>query len=138
MNVYVDSSVLLRIVLQQPGADGELLASERRLTSTISEVECLCAVDAARWQGDLDDSQWGDRRAQVYEQLRRMHRVVLTRSVLERAGQPLPVPLRALDAIHLATALSIREQQDERLVFATHDRRQAQVARALGFEVTGV
>ena len=41
MIAYVDSSVLLRIVLQQPGADYDLLAFDQRLTSLLTEVECL-------------------------------------------------------------------------------------------------
>ena len=138
MIAYIDSSVLLRVVLQQPGADDGLLAFDQRVTSLLTEVECLCSVDRAYRRGDLDLTEWGERRTAAYEQLRRMHRVVPSRSVLQRAGSPLPVPLRALDAVHVATALMLRDRRGDELLFATHDRQQARAARALGFEVVGV
>jgi hypothetical protein len=46
--------------------------------------------------------------------------------------------VRTLDGLHLASALLYRESRREDLVFATHDRRQATAALALGFEVVGV
>ena len=46
--------------------------------------------------------------------------------------------VRTLDAIHLATALMVREHTGETLVFATHDARQAEAARALGVPALGV
>ena len=49
----------------------------------------------------------------------------------------MPTTLGTLDAIHLASALVLREEVPD-LVFATHDRQPAIGARALGFEVIGV
>jgi hypothetical protein len=46
-------------------------------------------------------------------------------------------PGRTLDGIHLATALMMRERAEESLTFATHDVRQGDAARALGFAVIG-
>jgi predicted nucleic acid-binding protein len=125
-------------VLQQPGADHGLLALDQRVTSLLTEIECLCGVDRAHGRGDLDLMEWGDRRTAVYDQLRRMHRVVPSRSVLLRAGLSLPIPLRALDAVHVATALMLRDRHGDGLVFATHDHQQARAARALGLEVIGI
>lgn len=137
MIAYVDSSVLLRFVLQQPDAAYELRGFDERVTSMLAEVECMCGIDAAHARGDLDPKEWEERRDVAHRQLRRMRRLMPSRSVLRRAGEPLPGPLRPLDAIHLATALSWRERRAPELVFATHDRRQARAARALGFEVLG-
>ena len=63
--------------------------------------------------------------------------VDLSPALLRRAGQHLPVPLGTLDAIHLATALSIGESTGEPFVLATHDRALARAARAVGLEATG-
>src|SRR5439155_26660656 len=62
-----------------------------------------------------------------------LHR--LARPVFERVVRPLP-PLGTLDAIHLATALILRERMglDVEAV-ATHDQEMAEGARALGFGV---
>jgi hypothetical protein len=52
--------------------------------------------------------------------------------VLEAAGLLLPLALRSLDAIHLATA---RELGDELGSLVTYDDRMAAAARALGHRV---
>jgi uncharacterized protein len=57
----------------------------------------------------------------------RVDRVAMTRSVLESASR-LPDPhLRPLDAIHLATALALRENLT---AFVTYDKRLASAAEA--------
>lgn len=137
MIAYVDSSVLLRFVLQQPDPLVDILAFGERVTSLLAEVECMCAVDAARARGALSAAEAVDRRALAHAQLRSMRRVLPSPSILRRAGQPLAVTLRALDAIHLATAATWRERRDSDLVFATHDRRLARAASSSGFEVIG-
>jgi hypothetical protein len=58
--------------------------------------------------------------------------------VLHRAALPLPLPVRTLDALHLTTALIVRERSAEPLLFVTHDAQQAAAARALGFEIQGI
>ena len=138
MTAYVDSSVLLRFVLEQPDPLEELLRFDDLVTSLVAEVECMCAVDMARERGDLDFDEAADRRGVAHAHLRGMRRVQPSLSILRRAGQPLLVPLRALDAIHVATAAVYRERRAPDLVFATHDRRQARAAAVLGFEVIGV
>jgi predicted nucleic acid-binding protein len=53
-------------------------------------------------------------------------------TVLDEAGSLDPKPLRSLDALHLATALSVR---DELGVFLTYDERLADAARDQGLNV---
>ena len=50
--------------------------------------------------------------------------------VLARVLQPFPVPVRTLDAIHLATALYLTEAR-ARVELATFDERMRAAARAL-------
>ena len=64
--------------------------------------------------------------------------VSVSREVITIASGPMPGILNALDAIHIATAMSIRMAGVQDLIFATHDRRQAATALALGFIVEGV
>jgi hypothetical protein len=45
----------------------------------------------------------------------------------------MPTVVKTLDAIHIASALAIRDRREVDLVFATHDTQQATAARALGF-----
>ncbi len=62
----------------------------------------------------------------------------LSDAILVLAAQRTAQHLKALDAIHLATARIVRDTLSPDLVFATHDRRLAAAAASFGFEVVGV
>lgn len=138
MIAYVDTSVILRFVLQQPDPLTALLDCDDRVTSYLTEVECLRAIEAARLRRQLSVDESGERRQVAYQHLRRTRRVMPSLSILRRAGEPYPVALKTLDAVHLATALMWRDRHSPGLVFATHDRQLGRGAAALGFEVLGV
>jgi predicted nucleic acid-binding protein len=138
VSVYVDSSVILRFVLQQPDPLAAILDSGDRITSYITEVECLRVIESSRQTQRLTDDESFERRAVAYVHLRRMRRLMPSHSILRRAGHSYPVALRTLDAIHLATALLWRDHRAPDLVFATHDRQLGRAAGALGFAVLGL
>jgi predicted nucleic acid-binding protein len=136
LNVYVDSSVLLRVVLGEP----KRLRYWSRITTAVSSeligVECLRTIDRARLVLGLDDAVVAGRRAAVLETLEGFTFVPLAPRVLERAASPFPTLLGSLDAIHLASALLVRGSFGE-LSLATHDRELGTAARAEGFRVHG-
>ncbi len=138
MIAYIDSSVLLRMVMRQPGALREWRTIDRGVASALVEVECLRTLDRVRLRARLLDLEVGARRAAVFRLLESMEVVEPDRPVLARAAQPLPTELGTLDAIHLATALLWRETMDADLVMATHDVALALAARAFGLRVVGV
>jgi uncharacterized protein len=64
---------------------------------------------------------------------------VIDSAVLVRAKSPFAVNVRALDAIHVATAEVLAgEAEGEALEFWTHDERQATAARSRGLSVYGI
>ena len=138
MIAYVDSSAILRFVLQQPDPLMALLDCDDRVTSFLTEVECLRAIEAARLRRQLSIDESGERRQLAYRHLRRMRRLMPSLSILRRAGEPYPRALKTLDAVHLATALMWRDRRAPDLVFATHDRQLGRAALALDFEVIGL
>ena len=137
MTVYVDSSVLLRIVLGESGA----LPAWRRITQPVSSevirLECLRTIDRARVTRRIRDQEVAERRAAVLEQLDTFALVKLDARVLERAADPFPTALSSLDAVHLGSTLLARHAMRD-LTLATHDTELAMAARAVGFRVTGV
>lgn len=137
MIAYLDSSVLLRLVLVEPGRLREWPKVEQGVTSALTEVECLRTLDLLVLRGALAGEDAAERRAVIYGLLEAVELVELGAGVLARAAQPFPVPLGTLDAIHLATALLWRERGERALAFATHDAALALAARASGFEVVG-
>lgn len=136
LNAYVDSSVLLRVIL----GEGEPLPSwariDQALSSELIRLECLRTIDRARIEVALADDVVSRQRADVLEAIDTLSLIPLTTPVLERAAEPFPTLIGSLDAIHLASALLVREHYDE-LLFATHDQQLAVAARSMGFTVEG-
>jgi predicted nucleic acid-binding protein len=135
---YVDSSVILRIVLGQPRRLKEWKTIREAVASALVEVECLQTLDRLRLAENLPENTIALRREAVFRVLESVHVVELTRPVLARASQPLPTTLGTLDAIHLATALLWHERTGADLVLATHDEALGLAARASGLAVAGL
>jgi len=121
---YFDASAIVKLLVEER----ESLAlvdylQEPRLaiTSALSLTEvarCMQRVDPSR--DDLDTALAG------------FHLLVVDATVLSRAGRIAPHGVRALDAIHLVSALSLA---DAALEFVTYDQRLADAARAHGLRV---
>jgi predicted nucleic acid-binding protein len=134
---YVDSSVLLRLVLGQRGVLAEWSSIEEGVTSALTQVECLRTLDRLRIAESLSDESLAIRREAIFGLLTTLSVVDVAGPVLDRAAQPLPTALGTLDAIHLATAQLWRERTTTVLTMATHDAALATAARALGMPIVG-
>jgi predicted nucleic acid-binding protein len=138
MIAYLDSSVLLRVILQQQNRLPQWDTIDCGVASVLAEVECLRTLDRLKTLSRLSDAQLAERRESVFRLLGEMSIVDIDRPILTRASQPLPTPLGTLDAIHLATAFLWRERGNGDLVMATHDTSLGIAARSLGFTVIGI
>lgn len=135
--MYVDSSVLLRVVLGEPGRLRAWPTISTAVSSELIRLECLRTIDRARLRLGLDDDQVADHRAAILEALEGFTLVPLGPPILERAADPFPTVVGSLDAVHLTSALLVRDEFED-LTVATHDREFATAARAEGFRVYGV
>ncbi len=138
MIAYVDSSVLLRVILGQPKRLKQWKAIETGVASALVEIECLRTLDRLRLRATISDEDLAVRRETVFRLTEEMEIVEPTFVVLNRAAQPLPIPLGTLDAIHLATAMMWREVRDADIVMVTHDQALGTAARASGLRVMGL
>lgn len=138
MICYLDTSVVLRVLLGQPGALGTWGEWREASASELLGVESRRAIDRLRLESSLDDEAV----AELQENLKRVERAIgrirLTRAVLKRASMPMATVVKTLDAIHLASALMLQERRHAPIIFATHDGSQRTAARALGFDCIGV
>jgi len=134
MDAYVDSSVVLRVILGEPGRLSSWTRIDRGVSSELLRLECLRTIDRARIRLRLEDSVVARYRADVHEACEALTIVPIDTAVLTRASAPFPTLVGSLDAIHLASALLVRDTFDG-LVMATHDAQLAVAARAEGFEV---
>jgi predicted nucleic acid-binding protein len=124
-DLYVDTSALLkrlfaedesaavRAILRQRNADGDLVAS-----SELAWVEVARAVLRAEVI-DVDTA--------IRDACAGISRYPLSSVVMSRARRIGPPTLRSLDAIHLASAISLGVTE-----LLTFDRRLAQAAESLG------
>ena len=138
MNVYVDTSALLRLVLREANALEELRSTDRLVSSELLAVEGRRTIDRLRLMGSLTQDETAERLRAFGEWLEAIDLVLLRQPVLARAAEPMPVPLGTLDALHLATALTWRDRTGESLVVSTHDSALGSAARVFGFDVRGV
>ena len=137
MIAYVDASVLLRVVLGEPGRLREWREVEPAVSSALAEVEVLRTLDRLRLRGGLTVEEAAERRGAAIRLMQAVNLADVSVLILRRAADPFPTPLGTLDAIHLATALAWREAQHSALVVATHDEQLGIAARACGFELLG-
>jgi uncharacterized protein len=135
---YLDSSVILRVLLGQPDALAEWDEVRAGVASALVEVECLRTLDRLRLLGSISENELTERRAAVFDLIAAIEVVEVTRAVLARASQPFPTTLGTLDALHLSTALLWQEQSGTALTLATHDAALGRAARASGFAVIGI
>jgi len=138
MTVYLDSSVVLRPLLGQTNPIADWGTWEAAYASEMLGIECRRAIDRLRLEGEFDDKQVAHAGEQLSSIERAIDRVRISASIVREASRTMPTIVKTLDAIHLATAIVLRERRGIDLVFATHDDQQATAARALGFTTVGV
>lgn len=116
-----------------------LAAGDRVASSDLIAVETFRAVDRERLLGNLDDAQTAIKRKELTDLLNMLDLAPVDRFVISRAKASFAINVRALDAIHLATAELMAEAaaEGEALEFWTHDDRQATAALSRGLTVRG-
>ncbi len=137
MTVYVDTSVVLRVLFREPNPIKAWGKWDKGYSSSLWRVEALRTVDRLRLSGNLSDGEVADltRDIRVVHETLAIHPV--SERILQRASESFPTVVGTLDAIHLATALAIREVEKVDF-FMTHDLRLSTAARSLGFTVLGI
>jgi predicted nucleic acid-binding protein len=135
---YVDASAVLRVVFAEPGPAVSLEAGDRIVSSRLVEIESFRAIDRERLLGGLDDEQTATKRKELADLLAMLDLMPIDGAVIDRAKSSFAVNVRALDAIHVASAETLAaEAPDDPLELWTHDGRQATAALSRGLTVRG-
>jgi predicted nucleic acid-binding protein len=124
--IYLDSSAVVKLIFDEDETQSlERFIADRplRFCSVVGRVEVMRIARSV--DNDLVVSH-------AHDVLAGVHLVELDARTLRRAIDVDPRTLRALDAIHLATALSLEPDLDGMVVY---DKRLARAARALGLTV---
>jgi predicted nucleic acid-binding protein len=138
LRLYAESSAPLAWLLEQE--HGGLVAAtlskaELVIASDVTLVECDRVLIRAVAIGELHESDAVDRQARLNAVSQRWTLLALDEEIIERARRPFPAePVRTLDALHLASALTARKAVPD-LLMLTLDGRIRQAADRLGFTV---
>ena len=138
---YFDSSVLAKTYIRESGSDKgrQLVRTMQVITSSIANVELSSAFRRNLTSGSIDEKAYSAIAKRFSEHRQKFRLVELTEHVLERAeGYVKNFDVRALDALHLASATVMSDQFPKSLPFITSDSRQRDVARQIGLKVIWV
>jgi len=131
---YIDSSVVLRILLPQSDAIPDL-RRWRLFSSQLVDVEVRRTLQRYHAEHLLSAASFA-RRVNEWNLVRdAIDLIPISNGILQRAAEPFPTQLKTLDAIHLATALGWAGQTEEPVTILTHDRPLGIAASACGFPV---
>lgn len=124
--IYLDTSVALAQLLAEDRAPPPALWEGPLVSSRLLEHEVWNRIHAR----GLGASHGGDVRSLIGQ----LALVEMTAPVLARALEPFPVPVRTLDALHLATMQFLLSRRQV-LELASYDERLTDAARALRIPV---
>jgi len=120
--IYLDTSVALAHLLAEDRQPPTHLWQEELVSSRLPQYEIWTRLNAR----GLASSH----RQAALELESRISFLELVPAVLERVLEPFPVPVRTLDALHLASALFLKSQV-RRVQLASYDQLQLRAAAAL-------
>ena len=124
--IYLDSSVALAHLLVEDRAPPETIWQASLISSRLLEYEVWNRVHAR----GLGRSHGQEARALIG----RLALIELNPPVLARAVEPFPVPVRTLDALHLAS-IALLQSRGQTVELASYDDRLSHCARELGFQL---
>lgn len=126
VSLYLDTSAILRAVLEtgtSPDVEERIRVARVLITSRLSLVESARALFRLRLQGQLPESRLADAERQIDSVWARCELWEITAAVCGTASLVAPArPLRALDAIHLATFVLARRRIAELELLTVDDR----------------
>ncbi len=137
VRIYVESSAILAWLLGESGG-GPVVQALRQVSAIYSSDLLLVEVDRgisrAIQDGRINEAQAADARLLLNRSVSAWTMLSITADVVERARRPFPrEPVRALDAIHLASLLVVSQAVGPARLLSL-DERLRRSARELGFE----
>lgn len=135
MNVYVDASVVVRLLLGEANPLATWGHWSVAVSSELGRLEVMRALERLRVLKEVTNEEFAYLAHAASTLLSQIQFLPIEPVTLRRAAAYFPTVISAPDSIHLATALLWQEDTDEDLTFLTHDRQLAAAARACGLAV---
>ena len=138
---YFDTSVLVKNYVQEAGSARarDLLRSHLFLSSSIAPVELMSALMRRRSRRELEAQDLPRIFARVREDRSHWNLVDVGPTVLSQGEELIQKnPMRALDAIHVASLLTFQATSGIRIPFITSDSRQRDAAEQMNLDVVWI
>jgi predicted nucleic acid-binding protein len=136
---YLDSSALVKLLIQEPGSDEVWAAvgAVAPVTSRITYAEARAALARRERESTLlHEGDWTMARDNLVAYWRRLRVIEVTQPVVEAAGDLADTfGLRGYDAVQLASAQQVALAGGEDLCFVSFDRRLNRAAQVLGMNL---
>jgi predicted nucleic acid-binding protein len=135
VNAYLDSSALVKMLIDEPGSDAlqATMATAQPFSCRITYAETRAAVARREREAPERSDHWASARAQLAVDWAKFGVVEVVQPVVERAGELADLfALRGYDAVQLAAARALHDELGEPLTFVCYDRRLNRAARLLG------
>jgi len=138
MSAYLDSSALVKLLINEPQSDALWTTMEAATPTTcrISYAEACAAL--ARRERELPDAidTWIAARARLAQYWAYVQILEVTQPLVEQAGEyAAAFSLRAYDAVQLAAAQLMRLTLQTPSLFLCYDRQLNRAARAIGLRL---
>jgi predicted nucleic acid-binding protein len=138
LTVYLDTSVFLRWLLNSPKVYSKFQTWDTCYTSEIFYIEVSRVLNRLRLENAITDKEYVNLRNTFLEFYNTAYIIEINQRIKQKAAEPFPTVLGTLDAIHLASALILIEENDTlEITFLTHDQQLHTAASAMGLVVEG-
>jgi predicted nucleic acid-binding protein len=125
--IYLDSSALVKLALTEAETQGLISwLAHRADVPLVSSIIHRTEVPRAVWRADPSALP------RSYRQVRGVAKIALTTDVLDLAATLPPAQMRSIDAIHLASAMSVRR---DLTAFVVYDGRLLAAAKDAGLPI---
>ncbi|MCK9365172.1 MAG: type II toxin-antitoxin system VapC family toxin [Syntrophales bacterium] len=138
MILYLDTSALVKRYFKEPYSDEIIFrwkSAVQIVTSFVAYAETMASINRKKREAELADTlirEAVDSFLRDWESFIRVEVSGEINGYIDRVVEK--YPLRGFDAIHLASALAIREVLPEDFVFACFDDRLSRAARSEGLQ----
>lgn len=137
MTLYLDTSSLVKLYVDEPGTDRVRALVERAdlvATSSITYAEIRATLARLRRERQLTATEYARRKRQFLEDWAAFLSIDVTDSLTEAAGELAEQhALTGCDAVQLATFVQLLQSaEDDDIEFSSFDQRLNKAARSLG------
>jgi hypothetical protein len=133
MNVYLDSSFVIRQLLGVRPDCPFWGKWEKAYASTLMRTECFRAANLLRLSGKINDTQRARLGSWIEKVVSSVTLAPVTDAILHRAAETFPTAVGTLQGLHLATILELQAVHGITCSIATDDAQLLQAAMSLGF-----